>query len=79
VRLVRERGRLMQEACDAQPSTMAAVLGWSRTRWARCARHAGASICNINAPGNITIGGTAEAVERACARRARQARAAWCR
>ena len=27
VRLVRERGRLMQEACDAEPGTMAAVLG----------------------------------------------------
>ena len=25
--LVRERGRLMQEACDREPSTMAAVLG----------------------------------------------------
>ena len=27
VTLVRERGRLMQIACDAEPGTMAAVLG----------------------------------------------------
>ena len=30
VRLVRERGRLMQEACDANPGTMAVVLGMER-------------------------------------------------
>lgn len=67
VRLVRERGRLMQEACDAQPGTMAVVLGMDRAKVAEvCAQH-GASLCNENAPGNITIGGTAEAVQAASA------------
>ncbi len=66
VRLVRERGRLMQEACDAQPSTMAAVLGMEPEALSEVCNASGASICNINAPGNITIGGTVEAVERAC-------------
>ena len=64
-RLVRERGRLMQAACDAEPGTMAAVLGMEREPLlAICATH-GAAICNINAPGNITIGGTLAAVEAA--------------
>ena len=67
VRLVRERGRLMQIACDAQPGTMAAVLGMEPDAVrAICAEH-GTSLCNINAPGNITIGGTTEAVAAASA------------
>jgi [acyl-carrier-protein] S-malonyltransferase len=65
VRLVRERGRLMQEACDVEPGTMAAILGLDPAVLAPiCAGH-GASVCNINAPGNITIGGTIAAVEAA--------------
>ncbi|MDA1010266.1 MAG: ACP S-malonyltransferase [Chloroflexi bacterium] len=67
VRLVRERGRLMQEACDRQPSTMAAVLGVEPDALRQiCATH-GAHVCNINAPGNVTIGGTTDAVEAASA------------
>lgn len=67
VRLVRERGRLMQEACDAVPGTMAAVLGLEPEQLASiCAEH-GAALCNINAPGNVTIGGTIAAVEAASA------------
>jgi [acyl-carrier-protein] S-malonyltransferase len=65
VRLVRERGRLMQEACDTEPGTMAAILGLDPAALQPiCDEHA-ASICNINAPGNITIGGTVAAVEAA--------------
>lgn len=65
IRLVRERGRLMQEACDARPGTMAAVLGLERARVeAICAEH-GAAVCNENAPGNVSIGGPVEAVEAA--------------
>lgn len=65
IRLVRERGRLMQEACDAQAGTMAAILGLNRDQVAAiCAEH-GASLCNENAPGNISIGGTLDAVKAA--------------
>ena len=67
VRLVQERGRLMQEACDAEPSTMAAILGIEPDALAAVCAKAGAHICNINAPGNITIGGTAASVEAASA------------
>ena len=67
VRLVRERGRLMQIACDAERGTMAAVLGAEPdVVRAICAEH-GTAICNINAPENMTIGGTVAAVEAASA------------
>ena len=67
VRLVRERGRLMQIACDAERGTMAAVLGLDPDAVrAICAEH-GTAVCNINAPGNTTIGGTGAAVEAASA------------
>lgn len=63
IRLVRERGRLMQEACDTQPGTMAAILGLERDQVQQlCVQH-GSSLCNENAPGNVSIGGTATAVE----------------
>ena len=65
LRLVRDRGRLMQQACDAERGTMAAVLGLEHEQVAAlCADH-GASVCNVNAPGNVTIGGTAAQVEAA--------------
>ena len=67
MRLVQERGRLMQEACDREPSTMAAILGVEPDTLREVCARTGAHICNINAPGNITIGGTAAAVEAASA------------
>jgi [acyl-carrier-protein] S-malonyltransferase len=65
IRLVRERGRLMQEACDAQPGTMAAILGLERDQVAAICEEHGAALCNENAPGNVSIGGTTEAVRAA--------------
>lgn len=65
LRLVRERGRLMQEACDAAPSTMSAIVGLDGDVVAEIASAHGASICNMNAPGNISIGGSPEAVRAA--------------
>jgi [acyl-carrier-protein] S-malonyltransferase len=61
--LVRERGRLMQEACDANPGTMAVILGLEREQVADLCEQHGASLCNENAPGNVSIGGTREAVQ----------------
>lgn len=62
LRLVRERGRLMEAACAAHPGTMAAILGLEREAVEALCRAHGASLCNINAPGNITVGGTLAAV-----------------
>ncbi len=65
VLLVRRRGELMQAAGDTHPGTMAAVLGLDTTECEDVCREAGAEICNVNAPGQIVIGGRREAVVRA--------------
>jgi [acyl-carrier-protein] S-malonyltransferase len=65
LRLVRERGRLMQMASEERPGTMAAVLGLDEETAAALCRQAGAQVCNLNGPGQIVIGGTRPAVEAA--------------
>jgi [acyl-carrier-protein] S-malonyltransferase len=62
-RLVAARGDAMQEAADAHPGTMAAVLGLEPdlVRQA-CGQVEGAWPANDNAPGQIVIAGTAEGV-----------------
>lgn len=68
-RLVRERGRLMQEAVPAGVGAMAAVLGADDAMVAEvCAEVSDATVvvpANYNSPGQIVIGGHAEALERA--------------
>jgi [acyl-carrier-protein] S-malonyltransferase len=67
LRLVRERGRLMQMASEERPGTMAAILGLDEETAAAVCRETGAQVCNLNAPGQIVIGGTLAAVEAALA------------
>jgi [acyl-carrier-protein] S-malonyltransferase len=72
VRIVRRRGRYMQEAVPVGTGAMAAVLGLDREAVAAaCADAAEGEVvapANLNAPGQIVIAGTAAAVERAGAR-----------
>lgn len=65
IRLLRIRGELMQSAGDRNPGTMAAVLGLDVADCEEVCREAGAEVCNVNAPGQIVIGGRREAVVRA--------------
>ena len=79
VRVVRRRGRYMQEAVPVGAGAMAAVLGLDRAEVARaCEEAAGGEVvapANLNAPGQVVIAGTTAAVERAgAAARARGAR-----
>jgi [acyl-carrier-protein] S-malonyltransferase len=67
LRLVKERGRLMQEAADQQAGTMAVLLGLEEDAVADICKETGAEICNLNAPGQIVIGGAESAVEAAMA------------
>ena len=62
IRLVQTRGQLMQEACDTEVGTMAAVLGLDISAIQELCDANSSDICNINAPGNVTIGGSEEAV-----------------
>lgn len=70
-RLVRERGRLMQEAVPAGVGAMAAVLGAEDALVAEvCAAVSAVDVvvpANFNSPGQIVIGGHASAVDRALA------------
>lgn len=63
LRLVQERGRLMQEAAEAKPGTMAALIGLDDADVAELCRVTGAELCNLNSPGQVVIGGPVEAVE----------------
>ena len=57
LRIVAERGRLMQEACEATSGSMAAVIGEERGRVAELCRDFDVEAANFNAPGQIIISG----------------------
>jgi [acyl-carrier-protein] S-malonyltransferase len=69
VRIVRHRGRYMQEAVPVGAGAMAAVLGLEETGVREACEAAAegevVSPANLNAPGQIVIAGTAAAVARA--------------
>lgn len=65
IRLVRERGRLMQEAGERNPGTLAAVIGIDESVVEEVCQETGAEICNVNGAGQIVIGGPRDAVLRA--------------
>ena len=67
VRLVQRRGELMQAAGEERPGTLAAVLGLDEDVVAELCAESGAELCNLNATGQIVVGGTPEAVDRAAA------------
>lgn len=69
VRVVRQRGRYMQEAVPAGEGAMAAILGLAAEKLAEVCRQAAqgqvVSPANLNSPGQIVISGNTAAVERA--------------
>lgn len=63
LKLVQERARLMNEACEKVPGTMAAVLGLDALGVEAAMKGlAGAWVANYNAPGQTVISGTKEGV-----------------
>jgi len=70
VRVVRERGRFMQEAVPEGEGAMAAILGLDLPAVTRvCAQAEGGEVVSCataNGPGQIVIAGHAAAVKRAC-------------
>lgn len=72
VRIVRNRGRYMQEAVPVGHGAMAAILGLDEAQVAQaCAEAAEGEVvspANLNAPGQVVIAGTAAAVKRAAER-----------
>lgn len=68
LRLVFARAMAMQKACEAHPSTMAAVLGIEDSKVEEiCSKINGIVVpANYNCPGQLVISGTIEAVNEAC-------------
>ena len=57
LRVVRQRGRFMQEACDATHGGMAAVIGLEETPTRTVCAEAGVVLANLNCPGQLVISG----------------------
>lgn len=70
LRLVLKRALAMQECCEKNPSTMAAVLGLADEMVEKvCGEIDGIVVpANYNCPGQLVISGTNEAIDTACVR-----------
>lgn len=68
LKLVSERALAMQEACDINPSSMAAILGLEDAKVEEiCASIEGIVVpANYNCPGQLVISGETASVEKAC-------------
>ncbi len=68
LKLVRERANAMQEACEKQPSTMAAILGLEDSVVEEICKSVDEVVvpANYNCPGQIVISGSVEGVKIAC-------------
>lgn len=77
LRIVRLRGRFMQEACEATRGGMAAIIGLDEAPTREVCAEAGVTLANLNCPGQIVISGDSDripqAIELAKAKGARKA------
>ena len=67
LRLVSERGRFMQEACEATAGGMAAMIGGEEEAVVQLAAECGVDVANFNCPGQLVLSGEKEGVARAVA------------
>ena len=66
LRVVRQRGRFMQEACEATKGGMAAVIGLDEIPTREVCVEAGVVLANLNCPGQLVISGEIEKIGKAC-------------
>lgn len=68
LKLVAARANAMQEACDAHPSSMAAILGLADEKVEEICQSINGIVvpANYNCPGQLVISGETAAVEEAC-------------
>ena len=67
LKLVAERGRFMQEACERAPGAMAAMIGGEESAVCDLAKDCGVDVANFNSPGQIVLSGTSEGIDKAVA------------
>jgi [acyl-carrier-protein] S-malonyltransferase len=65
LRVVRARGKFMQEACDATRGGMAAVIGLDEKLTREVCAEAGVVLANLNCPGQLVISGETEKIAKA--------------
>jgi [acyl-carrier-protein] S-malonyltransferase len=66
LRIVRQRGRFMQESCDATQGGMAAIIGLDEAPTREVCAQAGVVLANLNCPGQLVISGETEKILQAC-------------
>ncbi len=66
LRIVRQRGKFMQEACDVTKGGMAAIIGLDEAPTREVCAEAGVVLANLNCPGQLVISGAAENIIKAC-------------
>lgn len=66
LRIVAERGRLMQEACQTTNGSMASLIGGTPELVKELCQQCDVDIANINCPGQIVISGETQKIEQAC-------------
>ena len=67
LRIVSERGRLMQQACEQTTGSMAAIIGEERIKVQELCREFDIEAANFNAPGQIIVSGEKDKVSAAVA------------
>ena len=67
LKIVHQRGKFMEEACEANPGSMAAVIGGTEEQVRGLAKESGVDVANLNAPGQIVLSGTVEGIEKVVA------------
>jgi [acyl-carrier-protein] S-malonyltransferase len=65
LRVVRQRGKFMQEACDATRGGMAAIIGLDEAPTREVCAEAGVVLANLNCPGQLVISGEAGKIDKA--------------
>lgn len=66
LKLVKQRGTFMQEACESTKGGMAAIIGLEEGPTREACQEAGVELANLNCPGQIVISGPADRMDKAC-------------
>jgi [acyl-carrier-protein] S-malonyltransferase len=66
LKVLRVRGRSMQEACEATRGGMAAIIGLDEGPTREVCAECGVQLANLNCPGQLVISGELEKITKAC-------------
>jgi len=66
LKVVRQRGQFMQEACETTKGGMAAIIGLDEAATREVCAATGVELANLNCPGQLVISGATEKIALAC-------------